>query len=327
MGATKPQRLSLLKERPISLAVSLLSSGLFVAASVSMIPRIRAYYDGRTDLEQPRRYAFQIIEEPEFEYGGVPVTFEHLDAVRRVVEPGDTPPAADPATGSLRITYGDESLTLRDYVPGIAELPDLRRYENWLKVVRFVETTGMSVAEAQGKVDAGELRDRLALAVRIPPPGADEQTWGRVKRSEWRFETHELLAPDASLAAGTTEAARPGEQSDRAETGGTADTSIVSEAWVAPESERSFNRRVAAASRRGEPIPERRADELRQGTWQHDAAQLTMPDSRGYAPVFGADAFEAFGWTFPTAGVVAIVMPIGLAFLFAPRREDVEAKA
>ena len=281
---TESARPSLLRERPASLAVSLLSSVVFLASSIAMVPRIRAYYEGRSGLEQPRRYAFQVLQSPDFEFGGVPVVFEHVD--------GDTD-----STDFVRVTYGEEELMLPDRVPGVVALPDLRRYEDWLKVVRFVETTGMSVADAQAKVDAGELTDRLALAVRIPPAGADTQRWGLVKRSEWRFETHELLPPDEDGA-----------------------TSIVSETWVAPESERAFNRRVLAAQRQGEPKPERREDELTQGTWQHDAAQLTMPDSRGYAPVFGADAFEAFGWTFPTAGLAAIVMPMGLAFLFAPRR-------
>lgn len=290
---TKPP--SRVLSRPIALAVSLVSLAVFLGSSLAMVPRIRAYYEGRTDLEKPRRFAFQIISEPEFTYAGVPVRFAHV--------PGDTP-----ETDQVRVTYGDAQLLLPDRVPGIAELPDLTRYENWLKVVRFVETTGRSVTETQRLVEAGEVRDRLALAVRIPPPGADEQTWGRVKRSEWRFETHEFLPPEEGV---------PSPEST---------VGFNSESWVTPESQRAYLRRVERAARNNEPIPQRREDELKQGTWQHDAAQLTMPDSRGYAPVFGADAFEAFGWTFPVAGVSAIVMPIALAFLFAPRREDIAAR-
>lgn len=291
--APPPRRGLLLKlsERPRWLGVFLLSIIVFAVSAAAMIGRIDSYNQSDT---RPAAFAFQQITAPTFTYAGLPVAFEHV-------------PSAVGA-GFVRVTFGQSELMMPVRVEGIDELPDLRRYENWMKVLRFFETTGMSVAEAQARLDAGEIADRLAIAVRIPPAGADTATWGTIRRGDWRFELHEFIPPPTQS------------------TGETPPPSFASESFVTPESERSFNRRVARASQQGEPIPNRRDDELKQGTWQHDAAQLTMPDKRGFTPVFGADAFEAFGWTFPAAGVAAFGLAVSLAFLLAPRREEVEAR-
>ncbi len=62
--------------------------------------------------------------------------------------------------------------------------------------------------------------------------------------------------------------------------------------------------------------------ELVQGTWQFDAALLTMPPRRGPKPQFTNDAVTDFGWTHAGVGFSAVLGSIAAAFLLAPRRED-----
>lgn len=274
------------QSRPVWLVVFLLSLAAFGISLAGMIKKIDEF---NASEDRPARFAFQPVTSPSFTYAGSQVSFKHE--------------TLDVGLGNLRVSYGTEELVLPVRVSGIDELPDLRRYENWMRVLRFFETTGMTVAAAQQRLEAGEIADRLAIAIRIPPAGADERTWGRVGKSEWRYELHEFIP--------ATDQQTP---------------TFRSEMFIPPESERSFNRRIARASRNNEPIPERRSNELKPGTWQHDAAQLTMPDNRGFTPVFGADAFGSFGWTFPVAGVSAIPLAISMAFLLSPRREEVEAR-
>lgn len=200
------------------------------------------------------------------------------------------------------LEYGDETIRLRSGLKSLPEsVPGLSRHESWLQVLRFAPRSGMTIEELQSAIDAGTADERLAVVVRLQRPGVDQDSFGQVMRGDWRFQFVELL-PE----------------------GGFRD-----EVLRFPESERSFNRRINAARRAGEPMPERREDELKFGTWQFDASLMVMPKSGPPAPQFGRGAMDALGWTLPAATILFFIAAISLAMAFAPERarpEDYEQR-
>jgi len=197
------------------------------------------------------------------------------------------------------MTFGERTRRLRSGLRSLPpEVPGLKRHESWLGVLRFAERRGMSIEELHRAVASGEADERLAVVVRKQRPGVDQDSFGRIMRADWRFQILELK-PD-----------------------GTIEESL----WRYPESERSFQRRVDRARRAGEPIPERREDELAFGSWQFEAALNVIPKGGAPAPQFGRGAMDALGWTLPTATALSFTALLSLAFAIAPdrvrRRED-----
>jgi hypothetical protein len=174
------------------------------------------------------------------------------------------------------ITYGDDRLALRATVPpGDPNLPGLVRHADWLTVLRFAPRRGISLEEMERRIEAGEIADRLVAVVREPQPGSDPGTFGRAVESEWTFHLYEFL-PAGGFAA---------------------------EHLRYPESDSALARRQGAARRAGRPAPERRRDELKEGTWEFAAALLAMPTGSAPGPTFAGDAMSALGWTLPVTGL------------------------
>lgn len=201
------------------------------------------------------------------------------------------------------LQYGDDTIRLRSGLRSLhEEIPGLQRHESWLKVLRFAPRSGMSIEELQAAIDAGTAEERLAVVVRLQRPGVDQDSFGRVMRGDWRFQFVELM-PEGGFKE---------------------------DVFLFPESERAFNRRVSSARRAGEPIPERRDDELVFGTWQFDASLHVMPKGGPPTPQFGRGAMDALGWTLPAATILFFISAISLAMAFAPERvraEDVQPSA
>ncbi|MEQ8844480.1 MAG: hypothetical protein RIB58_06460 [Phycisphaerales bacterium] len=196
------------------------------------------------------------------------------------------------------LQYGDDAMRLRSGLKSLpSAVPGLQRHESWLKVLRFAPRAGMTIEELQTAVDAGTADERLAVIVRLQRPGVDQDSFGQVMRGDWRFQFVELL-PEGGFKE---------------------------EVLRFPETERSYNRRINEARRAGEPMPERRDDELVFGTWQFDASLMVMPKSGPPAPQFGRGAMDALGWTLPAATVLFFLVAISLAMAFAPERADPEA--
>ena len=222
-------------------------------------------------------FAFEIVDADSFTYAGLPVAF--------------TPGAPDPdGTPTLDMTFGDRTLHLRNTIPGNDALPGLLPYENWLRVLRFVEATGITTAEAAERLEEG--KDRLAVVTRSLNPGVDPRTWGSVWRNDWRFTFYELR-PDGSI-----------ETSRRR----------------FPESTRSLDRRQNAARRAGEPVPNRSPEDLTPEDWRYDAALQVMPPGAGPKMVFDPEALEGAGWAWPASVFSLLGMTVAMAFAIAPKR-------
>lgn len=130
-------------------------------------------------------FAFSRVAAPTFTFAGRPV------------EIGDGPD--EHGRDGVWLGYGAERRFLPAAVaPRFPNLPVLLKHEDWLNVLRFGPRTGLSFEEFRRKIDAGEIADRLVIVTRLPAPGADPETWGKVWKHEWTFELVELL-PDGAI--------------------------------------------------------------------------------------------------------------------------------
>lgn len=161
--------------RRVAWILALASAAVLLASIAAMAFRVREHQrrHGR-DL-----FAFSRVTEPAFTYAGRPV--EISDG------------AADHSAAGVTLRYGDAQRFLPAAVPPrFDQLPVLLKHEDWLHVLRFASRTGMSFEEFRRKLDAGEIVDRLVIVTRVPAPGADPETWGKVWKHEWMFELIEL---------------------------------------------------------------------------------------------------------------------------------------
>ncbi|MFG0284826.1 MAG: hypothetical protein ACF8R7_10435 [Phycisphaerales bacterium JB039] len=198
----------------------------------------------------------------------------------------------------VRITYGDEQLDIIPTMESLSpDLPGIARHEPWMRILRFAPRRGLSLGELERRIEAGEIADRLVIVLRQPPAGAQPGTVEQAARSLWTFTFHELL-PEGGFR---TQRLRY------------------------PESERAFLRRQREARAEGRDI-ERRADELREGSWEYYAALLVMPPLAAPAPTFVGDAVGSMGWTLPATSLLILLVMGSLAFALAPSREDVERR-
>lgn len=144
-------------------------------------------------------YAFKTIDAEEFQYAGHTVSIEQekLDA-----EHEEKARAAGSA-GFVVLKYGDSLERIRVEIPntqspGRDKIPGLKRYEDWLKVLRMANTNGQSPESFMKRLDTGEIPDRLIIVTRIPFPGSDRDTWGEVWKKDWQFDFRELT-PDGTI--------------------------------------------------------------------------------------------------------------------------------
>ena len=200
------------------------------------------------------------------------------------------------------IAYGDETLRVPVTVPNELPLPLLARQAGWLRLHVFAEAEkGQSFEEFDADLQSGAKTSRLVAVVRTPF-GAEAKEglfgleteedwgWGEVRRDLWAFTFHEFL-PEGGFR---------------------------SETLRFPESGRAFKRRQTRALRDGLPPPTRRKDELKEGSWQLDAAIPLM--NRPPSITSEQQALRSAGWTLPVASVCVVVIMFSLGFAFAPQR-------
>ncbi len=208
----------------------------------------------------------------------------------------------DAGEGDIIVTYGDDSLRIPVTIPNELPLPGLSRHANWLRFHVFAKANErQSFDEFEADLESGAITQRLIAVVRTPfgaEPGEglfgleteEDWGWGEVRRDRWAFTFHEFL-PDGGWRTETLRF---------------------------PESGKAFYRRQVKADKEGLPAPTRRSDELKEGTWQYDAAIPLM--NRPPAITSEQQALRSAGWTLPVASASVVVIMISLGFAFAPGR-------
>jgi hypothetical protein len=162
-------------KRPKTALTMAVSAVVFAVAVVMLGIKIADFNKN----ELPARAYFSAVTADRFSYGEHPVSFtEEIDEAGSKV---------------VVVNFGDQTLRLRETIKNdLGFVPDLRRYEDWLHVYRFVMVKGMSGKDAIDGILDDSLDDRLAIVVRTPPPGTNHRTWGEVWSGGWMFDLYEL---------------------------------------------------------------------------------------------------------------------------------------
>jgi len=189
------------------------------------------------------------------------------------------------AGNDLRVVvrYGDDTLTLSPTLPSDTRLPGLIAHEDWMRVLRFAAATGSTLDQLRARMDSGQVRDRLLIVTRSPEPGSDPSSRGEVNKRAWTFDFYEFA---------------PGGGFDH--------------------QRKSFPVKRRADLRTGE-VPPAPDNELKENTWQYQAALMVMPPARGPNPQFSNDGLHAMGWTLPATSISMLTMLGALMFAASPK--------
>lgn len=261
------------RTRTIGLAITALAGALFLLAVAAMGHKAAAY-NREADFD---RFRIDPSRARQVEVHGRLVTI--TDATD---EAGDA---------ALRVRYGSIETLVPVKAPPALDLPDLGGYAEWaaLLAIRPAQKTGEPVLDEHGN----QLPPRFVLVTRNTPPGFDPDSWGSVRRADWRFNFHEFM-PDGTIQSRTFRWPR----SDRSERG------------LANRAARHDELAEALAA-----IPP-----LQERTWEYQAALHVIPKLQMPSYRFRHTALEAAGWTFPVAGFAMLLLLLGLCLVFLPRK-------
>jgi hypothetical protein len=270
--------------RPIPLAIAAVAGVLLIVSTWQLAERIEAW----NEANGRAFYYFFPVETTRFTFAGKPV--EISDDLN------------DAGEGDVVIGYADDTLRIPVPIPNDLPLPGLSRHADWLRLHVFAGAEKHQTFEDfQAAMDTGEITSRLVAVVRSPfaEPVKDgtfgleteeDWGWGEVRRDRWMFTFYEFL-PDGGWQTETLRF---------------------------PETGKAFYRRQIKAEKEGLPPPVRRDDELKEGTWQFDAA---IPLMNRPPPITSEmQALRNAGWTLPVASASVIAIMLGLGFAFAPSR-------
>lgn len=204
----------------------------------------------------------------------------------------------------VRITYGEQELVLDVAIPPLQPLPELHeRHQDWLTISLFADRSGMSMKEFQHQLGTDQIKPRLGIITRTPfgldrleAPNHEslqqEENWGngQIRSDVARYDCYEFLR----------------------------DGTITHEIKRHPESGASLQRRLNYAKLKGEPIPQRREDELQEYTWQFGAALKVM--ARAPAITLERQALTVAGWTLPGTATGFLLLLVSFFFAIAPAR-------
>lgn len=272
--------------KPALIAVALSLAALLVGGW-NLASRIREY----NQLNPRRTPYFIVIDQTRFAFLGREVSISD-----RLDEQGQ---------GDLEVAFGEDRALIPVGVPNPYPLPGLARHEDWLRVMFVAPSEGLTYEQFEQAVREGSITPRLVFVSRRLNPGIDDSRFnlqiestsrerGETMRKRWTFGFLELL-PDGGFRQ-----------------------------WERkyPESQRSFERRVLAASRAGEPKPERDPDELMEDSWEWHAALHVIPAGKAPNRSFQHDALISAGWTLPVTSLGVIGLMVSLALALAPTREQ-----
>ena len=232
-------------------------------SGILMARRIDAFHHAN-----PRHlFLFRDVEEASFKWGG------------RLVEFTDDRSNAD--TPVLIIRYGEsDPLRLNVTVPGNYDLPWPLPHQDWMRVLRFAEASGMSMQDFARRLEAGELDERLVVVTRIPRPGSDPRTWGSVWKKDWSFDFYEFMADGTVLR----------------------------------------HPRLGYPTTRGVRPPKADEIQENTWQFQAALQLMPQAGNIGPTHNFFGNAMRAAGWTLPVAAFSGLMVTLGLAFALAPRR-------
>lgn len=165
--------------RTTAWTLGLFSMALFFLAVAFMAGRLRDF----NKTIHRTLWAFQEVEDTQFKFAGRDVKLSNAD---------------DPDGWKLVVNYGTEELRLKVTIPGDRRLPGLVPHRDWMRVLRFADQTNKSQKALATDLDAGATQDRLVIVCRVPRPGADPETWGRVWRKDTVFDFYEFK-PDGTF--------------------------------------------------------------------------------------------------------------------------------
>ena len=178
----------------------------------------------------------------------------------------------------------------------------MERHRDWFRVQAFAEFEPPA-DEFKRRFEAGELDARMVIVTRTPmgvEPAAeghfdmevpeDDWGWAEVRRDRWLFTFYEFL-PEGGFRE---------------------------ESLRFPESGASFYRRQVRAKQHGDPPPQRRDDELKEYTWEYQAALPLMNRPPGIT--HEQQALRNAGWTLPVASCAVLGIMFSLAWAVAPAR-------
>ncbi|MCB9845681.1 MAG: hypothetical protein H6811_06825 [Phycisphaeraceae bacterium] len=232
------------------------------------------------EARPPTLYYFRPVEIRDFEFAQRPVHVED-----KLDENGQ---------GTVVVTYGEASLEIPVSIPvRFKDLPGLASHQDWLRILIIREGESFDADTARNERRQGVARGRCVIVTRLQRPGADPETFGEVFKHDWQFDFYELT-PDGEI-----------ERLER---------------LAYPEGERSLARRQRNAKAQGKPVPERRENELKEGTWQFYAAMQVMPSGSVPSQSFASDALTSSGWPLPVAAMSMPLFVLSLALAVAPRR-------
>ncbi|GJQ29943.1 MAG: hypothetical protein HBSAPP03_18270 [Phycisphaerae bacterium] len=188
----------------------------------------------------------------------------------------------------LVVKYGEDDLRLRVTVPGDYRLPKLIPHNDWMRVLAFAPAVNKT--EREFLDDLTRNNDyRLVIVTRTPRPGVDPKTFGAAWQRDWSFDFHEFVRGHEGRGGGFT------------------------------------HERLEYPTTSGNKPP--KPGELRENTWQFQAALQLMPKAGGVGPThnFYGDALAAAGWRLPAAAFSGAIGTFAIAFAFAPRRVTADA--
>jgi len=151
---------------------------LIVLCTIGMAVSIPAMALRLDDREFPLVWFYEQFKAPEFTYRGEPVEIATLE---------------DPAR--LEVRWRGETVTQPlEGVKVDQRLPGLMQHEDWLRVMLMVEGAQSTDELVEGFQD-GSIEPRLIVAMRLPAEGYEPESWGLVRRRDWRYRFIELLPP------------------------------------------------------------------------------------------------------------------------------------
>lgn len=165
--------------RAKAIVVAILTILVFFGCIAIMVRRIT----GNLRDHPPKNFIFQELTGDDFGYAGRHVSF--TDKVENGIP-------------YLTLAYGDQKLDLLVAKRSKYDLPGLADHDEWLRVLRLIDATGMSTPQALAKVKAGEMPDRLIIVTKSTRPGVNQETWAEVWKGDWQFDFYELK-PDGSI--------------------------------------------------------------------------------------------------------------------------------